>query len=355
MKRVKKLLQKIFSVKNVENRKVFNILGVKIKVERNQKTQIYKSINELKNLQEKQFQQLKAMMLLTSFSGLTIEEASLEMYKKYPKASGFLANVQACNLKLMKILKNLCDELGIKFWLHAGTLIGQLRHKGFIPWDDDVDLAMTRADFNVLKKSLEVNDKLQLCEYYNEVTCSRQYQLKFKKSDIPVFIDIAVYDECGAVTPEQIVQFRELFGKVKAEMLDKFHFELNSPKIIDIGYYKVGLLDEKNKKAVDKLIDSQSAKLVSGEKLNNPSYFYALQNYPFPYPVMLNRDLYPLQLVEFEDTAFYIPFNSIEYLKEGYGDIFVPPVDIGVNRHVYAFMNKKDSILDFIASGEVHE
>lgn len=352
-------LQKIFSIRNIENRKVVTVLGLKIKFKKkvdNTQYQIYqltKKVDALNSLQQKQFKQLNSVLLMSHYPGLTVKDAARKMYENYPKATGFLADVQACNLKLMKELKALCDELDIKFWLHAGTLIGQLRHEGFIPWDDDVDLAMTRNDFNILKDNLETNERLQLCEYYNELTCSRQYQLKYRNADIPVFIDIVVYDECDATTPEQIVAFREKFANVKKEMLEIFRTKLKSPKIIDIGYYKVGLFDEKTKKQVDELIDTQSEKLKPATPIENPTYFYGLQNYPFAYPVMLNRDLFPLQLVKYEDTLFYIPFNSFEYLK-GYGDIFLPPTDIDDNKHVYAFIDKKDKIAEFL-SGENNE
>lgn len=50
-------------------------------------------------------------------------------------------------LSAMKDIDKICRENGLKYYLHAGTLLGALNHKGFIPWDDDVDISMMRSDY----------------------------------------------------------------------------------------------------------------------------------------------------------------------------------------------------------------
>ena len=95
-----------------------------------------------------EFSNYKNLMItldfLEKFPGKTINEAKKSLFTNYPTPEGFLLSIQQCNLKLLKDLKKECDSLKIKFWLHAGTLIGALRHSGFIPWDDDVDIGMER-------------------------------------------------------------------------------------------------------------------------------------------------------------------------------------------------------------------
>ena len=55
--------------------------------------------------------------------------------------------VRSIQLAVLQEFGEVCDALGLRWWLCAGTLLGAARHQGFIPWDDDVDVAMPRPDF----------------------------------------------------------------------------------------------------------------------------------------------------------------------------------------------------------------
>lgn len=54
----------------------------------------------------------------------------------------------AAQIELLEIIDHICKKHGITYYADWGTLLGTIRHKGFIPWDDDIDIAMKRADYN---------------------------------------------------------------------------------------------------------------------------------------------------------------------------------------------------------------
>lgn len=55
--------------------------------------------------------------------------------------------LQQLELQNLEVLSDVCQKLGIQFFLYGGSLIGAVRHKGFVPWDDDLDIAMMRNDY----------------------------------------------------------------------------------------------------------------------------------------------------------------------------------------------------------------
>ena len=75
---------------------------------------------------------------------------------------GMLA-LQKANLYILQEIDRICTKYKINYTLDSGTLLGAIRHGGFIPWDDDADIAMTRANFESFRKIVkrELSDKLE--------------------------------------------------------------------------------------------------------------------------------------------------------------------------------------------------
>ena len=84
-----------------------------------------------------------------------------------------LKKLHEVEVEILDEVVRICDKYNLDYYLVGGTLIGAIRHKGFIPWDDDLDISMPRADY---EKFLEVAP-LELDEkYYLE---NRKYNEKF--------------------------------------------------------------------------------------------------------------------------------------------------------------------------------
>ena len=63
-----------------------------------------------------------------------------------------LKEIQEKSFEVLLLIKSICEKLGINYYLTYGTLIGAVRHSGFIPWDDDIDIWMIRDDYNLFVK-----------------------------------------------------------------------------------------------------------------------------------------------------------------------------------------------------------
>lgn len=73
-----------------------------------------------------------------------------------PPATGKLRLLQDGNTVLLALFAHKCRENGLRYWLDYGTLLGAVRHRGFIPWDDDLDVSMMRPEFDRLLELLPV-------------------------------------------------------------------------------------------------------------------------------------------------------------------------------------------------------
>ena len=75
-----------------------------------------------------------------------------------------LTRVHETNLKILKEIDRICRKYKIRYMLDAGTLLGAVRHKGFIPWDDDADVAFTRNNYEAFMKVVrrELPDTMEL-------------------------------------------------------------------------------------------------------------------------------------------------------------------------------------------------
>lgn len=119
-----------------------------------------------------------------------------------------LRELQLISIYIYRDLRNFCNANGLQVYLHGGTLIGALRHKGYIPWDDDIDVCMSRTDYEKMmhiskgcisekcyvidpEKEKSFNGYIPVVVYKNSKMHSEQYRIK---ENLHIGISIFIYD-----------------------------------------------------------------------------------------------------------------------------------------------------------------
>ncbi len=131
---------------------------------------------------------------------------------------GKLDMIKKIELEMMVEIKRICEKHNIKYFLVGGSMLGAVRHKGFIPWDDDLDIGMLRDDYEkfatVAPKELNsryyyqspgskdnshyIFDKIRLKDTYFSTKFSDRFQI-----ENGLFIDILVYDKTAKTKRKQ--------------------------------------------------------------------------------------------------------------------------------------------------------
>lgn len=245
-----------------------------------------------------------------------------------PCANGKLRTVQLQANNLLIILSEICKEHNLSFWIQGGTLLGAIRHQGFIPWDDDIDCGMPREDLKKLHKILAKNSSVEYVECYHFVEKWNLYcrmpKIRFKK-DPTVFVDIFPYDFIATEDEKQywhnFLNMREQLSKdLKSLGFDNLDCEINDKKRLNDA-----------KKIIEKYIPQKIKRdkcthIIWGIE-NLPSNFCRIYKY---------SDIFPNNFLIFENNVYPVPNNYDSYVKRQYGNIWAIPDNIGVLRHFKA-------------------
>ncbi len=247
----------------------------------------------------------------------------------------------------MRELKRICEENGLPIWLHGGTLIGAIRHQGFIPWDDDVDVGMMRGDLEKLIQITKDTKFKVFIYYHDDETFSRGYQFKLADESLPVFVDIFVFDSCFCANDQQMSDMQSLYNETRTKMVSDF-LSLPTPlRVIDIGYLRFGPFSSNDAIIADSILEENRAKL--GDPEGGNCLYYGLENYPFPYKIMRQDAVLPMRTVLFEGETFEIPNDYDTYL-EAYNDYWQMPSDFGkTSPHAYWYKPHIDTMKAFLS------
>lgn len=262
------------------------------------------------------------------------------------KSPTTLEEHQNVMLDMLLELDRICSQLNIPYTLFAGTLLGAVRHKGFIPWDDDLDVLMMRDDYNRFLEHAE--ETLDTKRFYlqkefsdhwpmhfsklrkNNSTCIEKYHPKDKKIHQGIYIDIFPCDDAGMSAVTRMLQF--MASKVViAKALDKRGYDTDSViKKLFIILCRI---------IPDKKMYCFSIRKSKGSEYVHTFYGASKRLSKSVYPKSLFKARIPM---EFEGHSFPVPAGYDKLLRIMYGDYLEIPDESIRSSKVHAIMVDKN-------------
>lgn len=245
-------------------------------------------------------------------------------------------------LEIFEVFRDICERHDLKYFADSGTLLGAIRHSGFIPWDDDMDVAMLREDYDKFiefaKDELQEPYFLQIPrsddDYFyghakirkNNTTAIRyiQYPEKYKHHQ-GVFVDIFPLDNI----PDNGFKHKiHRFFAIKLMLFlyySRYYYRLNSHSTASKIKHKLGQICIPGNRAAYrfykffewwiKLPDKKKSKIVAYTSV----YYYLEDQASFERAWYDNKTE-----VAFENTHISVPDDYDKVLKKSYGDYLTP-------------------------------
>ena len=263
------------------------------------------------------------------------------MYYKY--TDDVINKLHEVHNEIIHDFHNVCMKHGIQYFAIAGTLLGAVRHKGIIPWDDDVDLGLLREDYEKFLSVYEeeLSDKYDLfCpdtvnDYYSFVTKLSLRNSKFltdiaKNAGIDnmgIYIELFVYENCSADPAEVEKEIK------KVNQIKNLYISYQVKKPLSYDKFPVNVIKNTVKRGLRLYCRMRG---YTQERLNQ-MYVKETSSHPETgwvteygddttmVNIIKKKDIFPITQVPFADFEISIPANTHEFLTQVYGDYMQMP------------------------------
>lgn len=226
--------------------------------------------------------------------------------KLCPKAKGKLRKLQIADTLLLKIFHNICEKYNLTYFLESGTLLGAIRHEGFIPWDDDLDVSIFYHDYekmvDILTREFEGTnlilwgvDKTKLGNDTLRIS-----HKDFDSINLDIFyVHNTIYD----------IKEKEHLKNIWESYRSQYYLKYNEIKDTE-DYEKLKDLRINLNNQFEKDIKSCSLEKANAFIHKISSDFWFIEK----------DELFPLKLQCFENYEFYIPNKPTEIFNDLYED-----------------------------------
>lgn len=232
-----------------------------------------------------------------------------------PKAEGQTRDIQLANLAIFKEFDYVCKKNGLQYWLDFGALLGAVRHKGFIPWDDDIDVGMLREDYErlieIFNRDTRNKDLYASKRRFNEKAPNYIIKVSHKRCKT-LFVDVFPYDNYGRVlTQEERESLSEEIKKVRFEAKKRARTGISLEELIQD-------IDELNAQFFMK-----EDKDIVGDLVWGMDFCHGWKQWSYSH-----ETIFPLKEILFEGMQVPCINDIDEYLKRVYGDYMAYPKNI---------------------------
>lgn len=243
------------------------------------------------------------------------DNIQLKLKERFNPEGSDLRLLQLRLLKILKYIDSICSKHNIPYWLSSGTCLGAIRHGGFIPWDDDVDIEMLEKDYKRFEAivGLKPDNGFVLQNSKNEPFYHFSYS-KMRDLGEPVYeknsidenyIYKGAFVDIFTLSPSRSKKTHQIAALLNLKL---YHVINDKSKLKKWKYLLISSVIKTSYPFL-KIIDSAFEKKVMRHSLG--SWFFKSRLY---------SHLFPLQDFKFEDTSFPVPHNYDGYLKRIYGD-----------------------------------
>lgn len=253
-------------------------------------------------------------------------EQKKKLFKCFECPSEGLRERQLALAGMLKEFKSLCEENGLTYWLEGGTLLGAIRHDGFIPWDDDVDINMPAEDMEKLKEIIDNgNEKFTFRNKYNYYLGCIVPGVVLKDDD-EFWIDIFPMEltDCSSLGLEETEKEINRYSKEMRKILRS-----NLLKPVEQKDEFIDMEDKGDEKVhyIKSVMDEYCNMIPRGAEPNCCFRSLTAHNSPGGGNLFFLKDVFPLTQAEFEGEIYPVPLNYDLWLSTYYGDYYHVPLN----------------------------